>query len=565
MSNRSFRHGSWRSATLVLTLLLTMLASGLLPVAPVAGQTPAPGTPVAGEPVVIVASERVSLATPSGEQVFRLSGTIDDPLSLDPALGRDLQTAFITRQIFRGLTRLNADLIAEPELAERIEISPDGRTYTFTLREGLTFQQGNPLTARDVAFSLTRAISPVTTGGNAALLAGPTYLSDIVGAAAVTAGETDTLRGLRVIDDRTLEITLAEPNSAFLTKLASPAVAVVDANDVTRDEWWTSPNGSGPFMIEEWSPGERLVLAPFEGYFAGKPPLEAVTILFGPSAARPFNLYQAGLIDSTTVPILAAERVLDPNSAFAEQVSVTPVLATGFIAFRSDVEPMDDPHIRRAVQLAFPRHKIADVTFDGLVLRADGLVPPGMAGREWPVPAATDYDLAAARAAVAASRYGRAEDVPPIRIFSGGGIGSTALQDVLEADLGLTVEVIQIDWPEFNRGLGQRGYPAYELLWGADYPDPQTFLWSLFASDSPDNYVDYANPEYDAALAAAARTLDADERATLYDRAQAILASDNVMIPLYHSTQYNLARPSVRGLTVTPLGILYLDSVWMEQ
>lgn len=545
----------------------------MLLVAP-AAQLAAASTPVttpasivrtqARAPVVITARERVSQATPSGEQLFRMAGGIDDPVSLDPALARDLSTAFLIRQVYRGLTRLGDDLTAEPELADRIEISADGRTYRFQLRPEIAFHNGDPITADDVAFSLARSLTPATAGGNGALLAGPTYISDIVGAAEVLSGEAETLSGVRVIDNRTLEIELDEPSSTFLTRLASPAVTVVDPADVARPEWWRDPNGSGPFRIVEWTPGERLLLGRFDEYFAGAAPLEEINILYGPSASQPFNLYQADVIDTTSVPILSAERAVDPNSALVNQVTETPVLATGYIAFRSDVEPLDDPHIRRAIQLAFPRHKIAAVTFDGLLLPADGLVPPGMLGREWPVDAAP-YDLEAAKEELALSRYGSAEAVPPIQIYTAGGVGSGALREVLEADLGLEVDVVQVDWPEFNAGLAQREYPGLELLWGADYPDPETFLWSLFHSESPDNYSDYANPEYDALLDQAALTLDETERAALYDQAQQVLADDNVMIPLFHETRYTLAKPTVRGLEVTPLGILYLDGVWMEQ
>lgn len=518
----------------------------------------------ASEPVVITAQERSSNATPSGQQLFRMAGGINDPVSLDPALGRDLSTAFLTRQLYRGLTRLNDDLSVDTELAERIEISVDGTTYTFTLRPDITFHNGKPITANDVAFSLARSVNPATAGGNAGLLAGPSYIPDIIGADAVLAGETDTLAGVRVLDDRTLEIELEAPSSTFLTRLASPAVGVVDPEDVTRPEWWRDPNGSGPFRIIEWVPSDHLLLGRYDGFFAGPAPLEEIRILYGPNSSQPFNLYQADVIDTTSVPILSAERAIDPQSPLSDQVTVAPVLATGYIAFRSDVEPLDDPHVRRAIQLAFPRHKIAGVTFDGLLLEADGLVPPGMLGRDWPVDAAP-YDLEEARSELAQSRYGSAAEVPPIEIYTAGGVGSEALRTVLEEDLGLQVDVIQVEWPEFNAGISAREYPGFELLWGADYPDPETFLRSLFHSESPDNYSDYNNPEYDALLDQAALTLDETERAELYDQAQQVLADDNVLIPLYHETRYTLAKPTVQGLTLTPLGILYLDSVWMEQ
>jgi peptide/nickel transport system substrate-binding protein/oligopeptide transport system substrate-binding protein len=553
---------------LIVALLLMSGMVGLAPRPLHAAGTAVPNhaTPAyqAGEPVVITAQERSSNATPSGQQLFRMAGGINDPVSLDPALGRDLSTAFLTRQVYRGLTRLNDDLTVDTELAERIEISADGTTYTFTLRPDITFHNGKPITAHDVAFSLARSVNPATAGGNAGLLAGPSYIPDIIGADAVLAGETDTLAGVRVLDDRTLEIELGAPSSTFLTRLASPAVGVVDQEDVTRPEWWRDPNGSGPFRIIEWVPSDHLLLGRYDEFFAGPPPLEEIRILYGPNASQPFNLYQADVIDTTSVPILSAERAIDPQSPLSDQVTEAPVLATGYIAFRSDVEPLDDPHVRRAIQLAFPRHKIADVTFDGLLLRADGLVPPGMLGRDWPVNAAP-YDLEEARAELAQSRYGSAAEVPPIEIYTAGGVGSEALREILERDLGLQVDVIQAEWPEFNAGISAREYPGFELLWGADYPDPETFLRSLFHSESPDNYSDYNNPEYDALLDQAALTLDETERAELYDQAQQVLADDNVLIPLYHETRYTLAKPAVHGLTVTPLGILYLDSVWMEQ
>jgi peptide/nickel transport system substrate-binding protein/oligopeptide transport system substrate-binding protein len=549
---------------LLVVTVAVLLGSLIVSVAPLASSAQVATPATAREPVVITAGERVSNATPSGQQLFRMAGGIDDPVSIDPALARDLSTAFLVRQVYRGLTRLGNDLSAEPELADRIEISADGKTYTFRLRPGIVFHNGDPITAEDVAFSLARSLTPATAGGNAGLLAGPTYISDIVGAADLVSGEAETLAGVRVIDERTLEIELDEPSSTFLTRLASPAATVVDAVDVSRLDWWQNPNGSGPFRILEWAPGERLLLGRFDAYFAGAPPLEEISILYGPSASQPFNLYQAEVIDTTTMPITSAERALDSESELATQVTETPVLATGYIAFRSDVEPMDDPHVRRAIQLAFPRHKIAEVTFDGLLQPADGLVPPGMLGREWPVDAAP-YDLEAAKQELTRSRYGSAEAVPPVQIYTAGGVGSGALREVIEADLGLEVDVIQVDWPEFNAGMAQREYPGLELLWGADYPDPETFLWSLFHSESPDNYTDYANPEYDALLDQAALTLDEADRAALYDQAQQVLADDNVMIPLYHETRYTLAKPTVRGLEVTPLGILYLDGVWMEQ
>jgi peptide/nickel transport system substrate-binding protein/oligopeptide transport system substrate-binding protein len=150
-------------------------------------------------------------------------------------------------------------------------------------------------------------------------------------------------------------------------------------------------------------------------------------------------------------------------------------------------------------------------------------------------------------------------------IYGASPFGSGALRDVLQRELGLTVEVLQVHWPQFNQGLSEKTFPAYELTWVADFPDPETFLWNLFASTSPDNYSEYSNPVYDALLDQAAATLDVDERAAFYAEAEAVLLGDNAVLPLYHDVRYTLMKPWVKGLDITPLGMLYLENAWMER
>ncbi|MDF3015264.1 MAG: 4-phytase [Thermomicrobiales bacterium] len=525
----------------------------------------AAATPVAGGVVVIEAEERPRESNPSGRQELRLAGSIEDPAPLDPAVARDVNSAFMTRQVFRGLTRFDENLEPVPELAQRIEISADGLTYRIQLRDDARFADGSPITAQDVAFSLTRALSPQTAADAGAALAGPSYLGDIVGADEVIRGEASELAGLRVVDDRTVEIDLKAPRATFLMKLASAPAAIVDPDDVARGgEWWRDPNASGPYVVDVWEPDSELQFYANENYVGGVPDLRRVSFRLGPNAANPFNLYQADEIDVAGVPIQAIDRVSDEASPLRQELDISPVLSTTYIAFRTDVAPMDDPEIRRAVQLAFPRWKVAEILLGGRQETANGLIPPGTLGRDWPHTAPAQ-DLEAARAAIAKSSYGSAENVPPITIYGASPFGSEALRDVLQRELGLTVEVLDVDWPQFNQGLSKKTFPAYELTWVADFPDPETFLWNLFASTSPDNYSEYTNRTYDELLAQAAATLDVDERAALYAEAEAVLLSDNVVLPLSHDVRYTLMKPWVKGLDITPLGMLYLENAWLER
>jgi peptide/nickel transport system substrate-binding protein/oligopeptide transport system substrate-binding protein len=545
--------------TAMAVLLILVLASALSAAVPrnVTAQD-------ARAPLVLEAQDDPNPATPSGDQTLRLDGPAEGPDSLDPAFSRDLSNALLVRQIFRGLTQFGSDLQPVPAVAQRIEVSADGLDYTFDLRAKATFQDGSPITADAVVFSLTRALDPATAGGDASLLGGPTFLSDIDGAADLVAGKTSQLRGIDAVDEDTVHIHLTSPRATFLMKLAAAPASIVDPKDVARGgDWWRTPNGSGPFRIAEWQPDDHITLARYDGFFGGPPALSQVKIRLGVNALQPFNLYQDDQIDVTGVDVSAVDRVLAPESGLSGQVTVTPLFAVDYIAFRTDTPPMDDPAIRRAVQLGFPRDKIAEVTYDGYVTPATGLIPSGMLGRDWPAQS-PGYDLDAARQAIAESSYGSADKVPPIRIYLSGYAGAAALRDTVERDLGLKVEIINVDWSEFFVGLARRNYPAYELYWGADYPDPEALLLILFGTERADNYVDYSNPAYDDLLAQAAAQRDVAKRSDLYLRAQQLLVDDQVIIPLYYDVAYTLAKPSVKGLQVTPLGILGLESVWLE-
>lgn len=543
------------SATLFAGPLFTVFQTG------VSAQT---ATPLAGESHVIHANRVPRNSNPTGEQLLRLAGTTIDPVPLDPAFARDVNSAFMTRQVFRGLMKFDENLEPTPELAETVEISADGLTYRFTLSDNAKFADGRSIAADDVVYSIRRALDPKTAREAGAALAGPSYLNDIAGAADFISGESEDLPGIVAVDDRTVEISLDEPRATFLMKLASAPGGIVDRNDVEQGgEWWRDPNASGPFVVSAWDPNVELRLGRNENYVGGAPDLETVSFRIGPSASNPFNLYQADEIDTAQVPILAIDRVSDPSSPLFSELTVSPMLSTQYIAFRDDVAPMDDPEIRRAVQLAFPRWKVADILLNGQQTAAHGMIPPGTLARDWPA-SAPDPDLDAAKAAIANSSYGSADRVPPIRIYGATPFASEAVRDVLEEDLGLRIEVMDVHWPQFNAGLASRAFPAFELTWVADFPDPETFLWNLFATGSPDNYSDYSNPDYDALLAQAAKTLDTDARAELYSQAEALLLADNVVMPIAHDIRFTLTKPQVKGLEMTPLGQLYLESAWLE-
>jgi oligopeptide transport system substrate-binding protein len=158
-------------------------------------------------------------------------------------------------QVFSGLARLGAEAKPVPDIAESWQISDNGKTYTFYLRQGVKFQNGKEVTAQDFKYSWERACLPETNSQTAA-----TYLGDIIGVKDVLAGKATAISGVEVIDDHTLKVTIDAPKVYFLAKLTYPTTFVIDkANVESGKDWWIKPNGTGPFKLTEWKKDEILV------------------------------------------------------------------------------------------------------------------------------------------------------------------------------------------------------------------------------------------------------------------------------------------------------------------
>jgi oligopeptide transport system substrate-binding protein len=527
------------------------------------GGTPA-GIPGTNAGQVLTPPARTTKPTPRGDQSLTVAVSSTNVV-LDPALLRDASAHFLVHQVFRGLVRLDDQLNVVPDLAERIVVSGDGLTYTFTLRANAVFHDGKAIDATAVKYSLERATDPALAGGRGAQLPGATYLNDILGAPDKLASKAKELQGVRVVDPRTLEIRLDSPKSYFLMKLSYPVSAIVDEANVRAggQNWAQKPNGSGPFRLERFA-ADQLVLRRFDRFYAGAPTLDRVTILYGQSATSPMNLYEGGKIDFTRVPISSVDRVLVENSPLRAQLTITPSLSLTYIGFNVAMPPFDDPAVRRAFAQAINRERIATVSLEGRVALAQGIVPPTMPGGPW-AGQVLPYDLAAARATLAASRYGGADKLPRPTIYSSGSTIGVSMRKVYERDLGVSLEVIDLDWPEYLEGLSARAYPAFEITWIADYPDPENFLPVLFGNGSGENHTGYNNPEVERLFAAAASERDPARRRDLYLQAQQIILNDAVIIPYYHAIDYTLVKPYVKGLPITALGILELDNVWTER
>ena len=490
------------------------------------------------------------------EGTLRLAG--GEPVTLDPALVEDSTSSEYVVKIFSGLVGLDADLQVRPELAERWDISPDGLTYTFYLREDAQFQNGQAVTSADVAYSLDRALAPGTGSPVASL-----YLGDIVGAAERQAGITDEVAGVTIVDERTVRIQIDAPKAYFLAKLTYPTAAIIDRADVADGPgWFEQPNGSGPYRLKAWTQNE-IVLESNPYYFRGEPVITQV--VFDLSAGDPTTMYETGELDVAPVGLGDFERVTDPANALHAELVEVPSLNVQYVALNTRVAPFDDVQVRQAFLLATDREIIARAMFKNSVEPAKGILPPGMPGYndalEYP-----GYDPELARRLLKQSSYGGAEGLPPI-VFAtsaGGSDLAEALAFMYSETLGIEVEIQQLGWGDFLRDVNRNRYPMFFLGWSADYPDPENFLDIHFHSESEGNTTGYSNLEVDQLLEQARVEQDAPQRMIYYQEAEQIIVDEAPWIPLYHGVDYVLVKPYVKGFSVTAQGAYYLDDALVE-
>jgi len=486
-----------------------------------------------------------------------------DPLTLDPAVSGEMTSHEYIAQIFSGLVRLDDELKPAPDIARSWEISDDGRTYTFKLRDDVRFHDGREVKAGDVKYSFDRACDPATRSRTAA-----TYLGDIVGVDEVLAGKATEISGVRVIDDYTLEVTIDAPKSYFLSKLTYSTGLVVDrANVESGGEWWHSPNGTGPFKLGQWDENSLLVLERNELYYGEM--AEVDSVVFWLWGGVPMNMYETGQIDVSSVYIDYIDKVTDTVGPFYRDLAVVPELSFYYIGFNCTKPPFDDINIRRAFSQAVDKDKLVSLVFRDMAKRADGILPPGMPGFNENL-SGLDYDVDRAKALIKSSSYGDVSNLPPITITTSGwgGLISGELEAVVNEwrqNLGVEVRVRQLEPQRFLYHLKQEKDEMYHIGWIADYPHPQNFLDILFHSDTDNNYGEYSNPEVDALLERAGVEIDFERSLGLYQEAEQMVVEDAACIPLWFGQNYILIKPYIEGYNLNPQGYAMLNTVSVER
>ncbi len=432
-----------------------------------------------------------------------------DPRSLDPALSTDVPTGEMVTYLYDGLTRFSPDGALLAGLADRWSVDASGLRYVFHLRPGVRFHDGSPLTATAVRQSLLRVLDPKTTGGRA------WPLLPIDGAPDYATGTAPSVRGIELLGDSAVGLTLSEPLAVFPKFLAMPVASIVPT---TSADLGAHPNGTGPWRFVSWAHDDALRFARNSAYWAGAPLADSLTVRLIPDQLVRAAEFEAGRLSVVEVPFGETALWRQRHPSWLQE---KPALRVTYVALNNRRGPLRDARVRQAINHAVNVPQILATVWGGRGILARGAIPPTLAGGDT-THAPYAYDPATARQLLAAAGYAGGVSLQLWRTADNVTLGRVA--QAIQADLaqvGIRVEIIERD-ASSQREAARAGNADMAVLdWWADYPDGDNFLYPLFHSASfgrGGNYAFYTDPITDSLILAARRTQDEAARTALYRR-----------------------------------------------
>ncbi len=461
-----------------------------------------------------------------------------EPELLDPAMCTAQATGRVMYALYEGLTAYDEAGTAQPGVADRWEISPDGLTYTFHLRPEATWSNGDPVTAHDFAYSWQRTLTPETAAEYSY------QLHYIRGARDFNAGKTRDFStvGIRVIDDHTLEVTLENPTPFFLDLCAFATLLPVHRATVeAHSDWSSNPAhfmGNGAFTLQDWRLFDRVRVQKNPRYWnKDAVKLESIDIL---SASRPntaFNFYATGIAD------LMVDKSLTPTALIQElrkrpDFHAAPFLGIYFFRFNVLRKPFDDVRVRKAFCLVVDKKLLTDKITRAGEEPATSFTPPGAGGGYVPPPS-YDRDLEQAKQLMADAGFPNGEGFPRFSYLYRADSDldqdiAVELQSTFFKVLGVRMELVRQEWTVYLQSQSKIDFDLSRSTWVGDYNDPNTFL-DMFVTDGGNNRTGWSNPRYDALIAAAAKEVDKQKRFDIFGEAERILVTEDMPIcPLYY-------------------------------
>ena len=517
-----------------------------------------------------------------------------NPETLDPALNSSVDGANTIITIFEPLLLIDENNEVQGGQAESYDVSEDGLTWTFTMRDGLKWSDGSDLTAKDFEYSFKRMADPNTAAPYAATAVGMIAgFDEAQGNPDPETGEPttdpnpDALQVVASEDGKTLTVTLSYPCSYF-DKLAAFAAlspvqeATVEANG---DGWCTSPDTfvcNGPYMITDWTPSERIVLSKNPNYVGGwdssKIVSDNITLLLLEDSSASYAAYNSGeaqlIKDVPTDEIPSLTKAEDGGDFYVDSI-----LGTYYISLNDQREPFTDVRVRKALSLAIDRDYVANVIMQGTYSPAYNMVGPGIVdaeegtmfidnanGGEPYIGEDYEADLEEAKSLLAEAGYPNGEGFPTITYSANDAGYHIPVAEYLQqawGELGITMNIDKVDWASFLPLRRAGDYDISRNGWVMDYNDASNML-ELFTTGNGNNDGKYSNPEFDAAIEAS-KVADKTVHYEQLHKAEDILMEDMGCIPVAYYNDFWLQSPSLQGTWHSPYGYWYLQYGYIEE
>ncbi len=504
----------------------------------------------------LIASAALLLAAAATADTLR-RGAVAEPNSLDPQIVSGASST-IMRDLFTGLTSYDPAGRLIPGAAEAWDISADGLTYHFRLRENLKWSDGSPIAAKDFVYTLRRLVTP----GNRTRFG--SFFYSVRNARRIMGGELDPMElGVRAEDERTFVIELERPDPTLLEKLSNYAAAAMPQAIIEEHgRRWSRPGRlvtTGPYRLAEWVPQSHLTLEKNPHFYAaGEVGIETVHYFPTTNAETAMRRFLAGELDFLlTFP---ADRLDWIEENLPGQLKIWPALGISYVTFNNRKPPFDDVRVRQALTISVDRQQIADRIMRVGVPTAHTVTPSVVSNYDTPVP---DYArqsmprrLAEARSLLEAAGYGpdrpltfelRYEPPEENRRLA------IALQAIWR-EIGVNTELLFTDFGTLYRSVRTGDYTAARFTWFSPTDSPETFLF-LLESGSTTNYSGYHNAEFNRLIASAEAQLDRDTRLAKYREAEALALADYPVMPLYFMVHRNLVAPDIQGYTPNSRGM----------
>ncbi|WP_353643819.1 ABC transporter substrate-binding protein [Mesorhizobium sp. WSM2239] len=500
----------------------------------------------------------------------------DDVSTLDPAIGYDWQNWSMIKSLFDGLMDYEPGTTTlKPDLAESYEISPDGQTFTFKLRQGVKFHNGRELTAEDVKYSIERVVNPVTQSPGAG------FFGSIKGFEEASAGNADGLSGITVVDPYTIRFELSRPDATFLHVAALNFAHVVPKEEVEKHgaDFGKHPVGSGAFKLAEWTLGQKLVFERFADYWnKGLPKLDQITFEVGQEPIVALLRLQKGEIDIPGDGIPPAKFIeVTEDPAFKDLVIQGGQLHTGYVAMNVKIKPFDDVKVRQAVNMAINKDRIVRI-INGRAVPANQPLPPTMPGY------AKDYegypyDVEKAKALMAEA--GLADGVET-ELFVMNTDPQPRIAQAIQQDLAAIGIKASVKSLAQANVIAAGGEPeAAPMIWSggmawiADFPDPSNFYGPILgcggAVEGGWNWSWYCNEDLDRQAAAADAIVDPAkkaEREEMWRNIYLKIMEDAPWAPIFNEERFSMRSARIGGadeLFVDPVHIpVHYDQVYAK-